>query len=124
MLWVLEFLAGGHEGPLHRRWVHGHPFAFVDILDRDGIAQRHVRVDRVVSCMVECGIEEFVYCWPLAKPISVLPPGVYDIYVPAQSAFPLDTGTGVEVTVLLEPVTDDFVTALGLSSCGSQPCCD
>ena len=29
----------------------------------------------------------------------------------------------VEVTVLLEPVTDDFVAALALSSCGSQPCC-
>lgn len=84
----------------------------------------HVRADRVVKCMVECGIEEFVYCWPLAKPVSVLPPGWYDIYVPAQSAFPLDSGTEVEVTVLLEPVTDDFVTAVGLFSCGSQPCCD
>ena len=83
----------------------------------------HVRADRVVNCMVECGIEEFTYCWPLAKPVSVLPPGVYDIYVPAQSAYPLPSGTEVEVTVLLEPVTDDFVAALALSSCGSQPCC-
>ncbi len=83
-----------------------------------------VRVDRVVNCMKECGVEEFVYCWPQACPVTVLPPGVYDIYVPAQSAYPLEPGTEVEVMVLLEPVGDDYVAALNISSRGGSPCCD
>ena len=81
-----------------------------------------VKVERVVNCMKDCGIEEFSYCWPQGCPLSLLPPGTYDIYVPAQSAFPLEPGTEVEVTVMLEPVSDDYVAALNTITRGSSSC--
>lgn len=82
-----------------------------------------LRVERVVNCARECGIEEFTYCWPQGCPVSLLPPGTYDIYVPAQSVFPLETGIEVELTIVLEPVGDDYVAALSTITSGSKGCC-
>lgn len=82
-----------------------------------------IQVERVVKCMAGCDLDETSYCWPLGTPIALLPPGTYDIYIPAQSAYPLADGTELETTVWLEPVGDDFVRILATINCGSEGCC-
>lgn len=82
-----------------------------------------VRVERVVQCMAGCDLDETSYCWPLGCPIALLPAGTYDIYIPAQSAYPLENGTEVETTVWFEPVGDDFVQILSTINGSAKGCC-
>ena len=82
-----------------------------------------LRVDRVVNCAKECGIAEFAYCWPKGCHMFLLPPGMYDIYVPAHSVYPLEVGTEVELDIVLEPVSSDYVAALGTLAGSKNSCC-
>lgn len=83
-----------------------------------------IAIERVVRCMAGCELDEYKYCWPQACSGALLPPGTYDISIPAQSAYPLPVGTQVDATILLEPVGSDYIDALKIMGGGSKGCCD
>lgn len=103
-------LTGTHV--LHTRW------------NVDGRCLR-VEINRVVRMPVVCDLEEYSYCWPQGCAFTFLPPGTYDISIPAQSAYPLLAGTVVDLEVLLEPVGDEYLEAVQANNItNTRGCCD
>lgn len=89
-----------------------------------GLVGFKITVERVVRCAAGCDLDEYKYCWPQACSGALLPPGTYDISIPAQSAYPLPAGATVEATLLLEPVDSAYVDALKIMGGGTKGCCE
>ena len=45
------------------RFILSSPHVLHDSTNTDALCVK-VAVERVVNCMVECGVDEFAYCWP------------------------------------------------------------
>lgn len=82
-----------------------------------------LKVDRIVECAKECGIEELRHCWPQGCGVTIMPPGLYEISIPPQMAYPLEPGAQVEVTVVFEPLSDEYLAALSAMNSGAGSCC-
>lgn len=84
-----------------------------------------VRIDRIVRMPVVCELEEYRHCWPQGCSFTFLPPGTYEISIPAQSAYPLEAGTVVDLEVILEPVSAEYLDAVQANnSTNTHGCCD
>ena len=97
---------------LHSRW---------------GVDGRCLRIliERIVRMPVMCELEEYRHCWPQGCVFTFLPPGTYEISIPAQSAYPLEVGTVVNLEVILEPVGPEYLEAVQANnSANTHGCCD
>lgn len=79
------------------------------ISDNPDMACPKLNIERVVTCPSNCDIREFKYPFPIGCGTQyLLPAGTYDINVCNQSAYPLQAGETVNLSFMVEPVSDSF----------------
>lgn len=87
------------------------PFMLHTTTSDDGTPCVQIKVERVVECPNGCDMSEFKYPFPLGCGAShLLPAGVYDITVCKQEAASLEIGDVIDLTLMVEPVTDRFAS--------------
>nr|DAS54253.1 MAG TPA: hypothetical protein [Caudoviricetes sp.] len=87
------------------------PFMLHTTTSDEGTPCVQIKVDRVVECPNGCDMSEFKYPFPLGCGAShLLPAGVYDITVCKQEAASLEIGDVIDLTLMVEPVTDSFAS--------------
>lgn len=87
------------------------PFMLHTSTSDEGTPCVQIKVDRVVECPNGCDMSEFKYPFPLGCGDShLLPAGVYDITVCKQEAASLEIGDVIDLTLMVEPVTDSFAS--------------
>lgn len=87
------------------------PFMLHTTTSDDGTPCVQIKVERVVECPNGCDMREFKYPFPLGCGAShLLPAGVYDITVCKQEVASLEIGDVIDLTLMVEPVTDSFAS--------------
>ena len=87
------------------------PFMLHTSTSDEGTPCVQIKVERVVECPNGCDMSEFKYPFPLGCGAShLLPAGVYDITVCKQEAASLEIGDVIDLTLMVEPVTDSFAS--------------
>lgn len=87
------------------------PFMLHTTTSDDGTPCVQIKVERVVECPNGCDMSEFKYPFPLGCGAShLLPAGVYDITVCKQETASLEIGDVIDLTLMVEPVTDSFAS--------------
>ena len=87
------------------------PFMLHMTTSDEGMPCVRLNVERVVECPNGCDVSEFKYPFPIGCGAShLLPAGVYDITVCKQEAASLAIGDVIDVTLMVEPVTDSFAS--------------
>ena len=87
------------------------PFMLHTSTSDEGTPCVKLNVERVVECPSGCETSEFKYPFPLGCGAShLLPAGVYDITVCKQEATSLKIGDVIDLTLMVEPVTDSFAS--------------
>lgn len=87
------------------------PFMLHTTTSDEGTPCVQIKVERVVECPNGCDVSEFKYPFPLGCGAShLLPAGVYDITVCKQEAASLEIGDVIDLTLMVEPVTDSFAS--------------
>lgn len=85
------------------------PFMLHTYTSDEGTPCVRLKVERVVECPNGCDVSEFKYQFPLGCGAShLLPAGVYDITVCKQENTSLKIGDVIDLTLMVEPVTDSF----------------
>lgn len=85
------------------------PFMLHVITNSEDIKCPLLYIERVVECPNGCAFDEFRYPFPCECGASyLLPAGTYDITVCKQEVAPLQEGDVLEITFMVEPVTDSF----------------
>lgn len=85
------------------------PFMLHTTTSDDGMPCVRIKAERVVECPSGCDVSEFKYPFPLGCGYShLLPAGTYDITVCKQEAASLEIGDVIDLTLMVEPVTDSF----------------
>lgn len=87
------------------------PFMLHTYTSDEGTPCVQIKVERVVECPNGCDVSEFKYPFPLGCGAShLLPAGVYDITVCKQENTSLKIGDVIDLTLMVEPVTDSFAS--------------
>ena len=87
------------------------PFMLHTYTSDEGTPCVRLKVERVVECPNGCDVSEFKYPFPLGCGAShLLPAGVYDITVCKQENTSLKIGDVIDLTLMVEPVTDSFAS--------------
>ena len=87
------------------------PFMLHTTTSDEGIPCVRLNVERVVECPNGCDVSEFKYPFPIGCGAShLLPAGVYDITVCKQESTLLKIGDVIDLTLMVEPVTDSFAS--------------
>lgn len=87
------------------------PFMLHTYTSDEGTPCVQIKVERVVECPNGCDVSEFKYPFPLGCGAShLLPAGVYDITVCEQENTSLKIGDVIDLTLMVEPVTDSFAS--------------
>lgn len=87
------------------------PFMLHTATSDEGMPCVRLNVERVVECPSGCETSEFKYPFPLGCGAShLLPAGVYDITVCKQENTSLKIGDVIDLTLMVEPVTDSFAS--------------
>lgn len=87
------------------------PFMLHTTTSDEGTPCVQLKVERVVECSNGCDVSEFKYPFPLGCGAShLLPAGVYDITVCKQENTSLKIGDVIDLTLMVEPVTDSFAS--------------
>lgn len=87
------------------------PFMLHTYTSDEGTPCIQIKVERVVECPNGCDVSEFKYPFPLGCGAShLLPAGVYDITVCKQENTSLKIGDVIDLTLMVEPVTDSFAS--------------
>lgn len=87
------------------------PFMLHTATSDEGTPCVQIKVERVVECPNGCDVSEFKYPFPLGCGAShLLPAGVYDITVCKQENTSLKIGDVIDLTLMVEPVTDSFAS--------------
>ena len=87
------------------------PFMLHTATSDEGTPCVRLKVERVVECPNGCDVSEFKYPFPLGCGAShLLPAGVYDITVCKQENTSLKIGDVIDLTLMVEPVTDSFAS--------------
>ena len=85
------------------------PFMLHTTTSDDGMPCVRIKAERVVECPSGCAVSEFKYPFPLGCGAShLLPAGTYDITGGKQEAASLEIGDVIDLTLMVEPVTDSF----------------
>lgn len=82
-------------------------FIHTDTQGFDG--QLQLCIQRVVNFPAGCGFDEFKHDIPcMCGPTYLLPAGTYDINLYKQIVYPLEVGDSLDITFMVEPVSDNF----------------